>query len=76
MLCVQRELATYSPGLLQKRAVILANKMDLLDKEAVQRIASGLRASTNLPVLCVSAKEHVGIDELITLLLEMTSSGT
>jgi GTPase involved in cell partitioning and DNA repair len=70
---LQLELRKYSPALLQKQAIVVANKIDLLDREGAKKAIKDLSASTNLRVLAVSAKEDIGVVNVIDVLVESSS---
>ncbi len=63
---VQDELAEYGRGLVEKlQCVILSKTIAVTDKELATKKAA-LKKYTNLPVLCISAQEHIGLKELLT----------
>lgn len=60
---LQQELRSYDPSLLDNAALIVINKVDLLDEET-QELAAEELLDFGLPVLATSAKEGSGIDTL------------
>src|SRR5690606_11272512 len=69
---LRRELEAYDPGLLERPAMILLNKVDLLEglEEEVERQEREL-AAWGLPVLTASALEGQGLDEVRDALFEL-----
>jgi GTPase len=67
---LRAELEAYEPLLLERPALIVLNKVDLVDPEAV---AAGveLLAEYGLPVLTVSAERRDGLGELVDALFEL-----
>lgn len=61
---VQDELHRYSPLLLEKPGLVVANKIDLLDRHTSALAVTTLQQSTSLPVIAVSALEQEGISAL------------
>lgn len=57
------ELQNYDPTLLELPAIIIVNKLDLIDDEIREMIETEL-FDFGLPVLCVSAQEGIGLDTL------------
>ncbi|KAK9915811.1 hypothetical protein WJX75_004336 [Coccomyxa subellipsoidea] len=66
---LQRELCLYSPALLQKPALVVANKVDSLEGHASAQALMTLQQSTDLPVLAVSGLQQTNISELRDALL-------
>ena len=60
---LQAEVRAYSPALAELPAVVLANKVDLLDRPS--KIICSIRARTDLPVLGVSAAEGSGLEPVM-----------
>ncbi len=60
---LKRELAQFSPELAAKRAVVVLNKIDLVDDEALSKVRSALVA-LNFEVLEISAATRLGLAEL------------
>jgi GTPase involved in cell partitioning and DNA repair len=63
---MQAELGAYAEGLLQLPAVIVANKIDLL--ETPQARVAELKEATNIPVIAVSGLSGKGLSDLKLLL--------
>ena len=56
----------------EKSLIILFNKSDLLKKEQIQNLNNTFK-EINSPKLYISAKQHKGIDELESLLIEIAA---
>ncbi len=59
-----KELALYDPELLNKQRVLVLTKADLIEDEKQKEILSMLSKALSLPVLCISAVTHQGINTL------------
>mgnify|MGYP002815718039 CR=1 FL=1 len=69
MQSLERELNLYAPGLGDKNAIIIANKLDIMKgKEEFQReqYESLMAASKGRPIFPISAKDSGGIDARIS----------
>ena len=62
----------HSSDLLHKPAIVIANKMDLLNC-AGDEVVQAVRCTTDLPVFTISAKTGAGIDAVRQALLHMSS---
>lgn len=60
---LQTELRSHDPSLLDNAALIVLNKVDLLDEETAQFAAEEL-LDFGLPIMSISAKEGHGLDTL------------
>lgn len=60
---LEKELAAYNPELLERRRIIVLNKMDLIDESRKQELEALFRQK-GLPVFFISAELEEGIDEL------------
>ncbi len=67
---LQDELRLYSPALLQKPAIVVANKTDLLKEHESALAVTTLQQSTDLPAVAVSALKRDGISVLRDALLQ------
>ena len=67
---LRHELSEYDPELLERPALVVANKLDLLTAEQVAETAAEL-SKAGLPVTFVSALSGGGIEELTQLLFDM-----
>ncbi|KHC93430.1 GTPase CgtA [Thermotoga sp. Mc24] len=65
---IREEMKKYSPFLLEKPEIVVANKIDLLGKEEREKILKRLRDATNREVIPVSALTGEGIDLLVSKL--------
>lgn len=73
LLALERELNLYAPGLGDRDAIILANKLDAIgnDEERQAQSESLLAASKGRPIFPISAKESYGLDRVVTHLRTM-----
>lgn len=71
---LQNELAAYNQELLDRRYVIVLNKIDLVDSGRVRELTA-LFAGEGLQVVAISAETGQGIDALIHLLAELLDEG-
>ena len=60
---MQAEVQQYSSELSQKQAIIVGNKVDLMEGGS-SRLLGELRAATGMPVHLVSAKHGHGMNDL------------
>lgn len=67
---LRRELREYDPALLDRPAVLVVNKLDLVDGEIVRLLEDDLTRS-GLPVFFVSATTGAGLDELKDAIFEL-----
>ncbi|AIY86406.1 MULTISPECIES: GTPase ObgE [unclassified Thermotoga] len=65
---IREEMKKYSPFLLEKPEIVVANKIDLLGKEEREKILKRLRDATDREVIPVSAVTGEGIDLLVSKL--------
>ena len=65
---IREEMKKYSPFLLEKPEIVVANKIDLIGKEELEKILKRLRDATNREVIPVSALTGEGIDLLVSKL--------
>lgn len=68
-LTIRKEIKQYDEKLARKPELIIANKMDLPDFEA--NLEKFKKEFPNLEVVCVSAMEQKGLDEMIYKLADM-----
>ncbi|MCL1981373.1 MAG: GTPase ObgE [Proteobacteria bacterium] len=66
-LTLARELAAYKQELLERRHVIVLNKIDLIDAQRLEQVKEQF-AGLDLPLLAVSAEEGDGLESLRELL--------
>ena len=67
-LLINKELEEFSPKLLNKKQVIIANKMDLDSSKDNLKI---FKEKVKLPVFEISAMMNIGLDEVITHLADI-----
>ncbi|MDK2897870.1 MAG: GTPase [Thermotoga sp.] len=65
---IREEMKKYSPFLLEKPEIVVANKIDLIGKEELEKILKRLRDATDREVIPVSALTGEGIDLLVSKL--------
>lgn len=65
---IREEMKKYSPFLLEKPEIVVANKIDLIGKEELEKILKRLRDATDREVIPVSAVTGEGIDLLVSKL--------
>lgn len=65
---IREEMRKYSPFLLEKPEVVVANKIDLIGKEELGKILKRLRDATEREVIPVSAVTGEGIDLFVSKL--------
>lgn len=70
---LRSELRAYDPGLLERPALVVANKVDLVDAGEVSA-AVELLADAGAPVLPVSALRGDGVEALVAALFEVLPS--
>lgn len=67
---LQKELQYYNAALLQRPALIFANKSDLLSKTALQATLQKLQAITALPILTGSCVKKHNLDVLVNSIFD------
>ncbi|PNY82028.1 GTPase ObgE [Deinococcus koreensis] len=67
---LQAELTAYDPTLLENVALVALNKVELVEADLATMVEDEL-ATLGLPVLKVSAKEGLGLDELRETIFQM-----
>ena len=66
---VRNELKQYNPVLAEKTEIVIANKMDLLDRETGMKCIQTLEEKISKPVCSVSMITGKNIDQLIGLMV-------
>lgn len=60
---------------LEEADLVVLNKIDLLDEETIDRYVDFLKtACPEVPIICISARERINIDELTTFITTHTSA--
>lgn len=60
---------------LEEADLVVLNKIDLLDEETIARYVDFLKtACPEVPIICISARERINIDELTTFITTHTSA--
>ena len=67
---MQEELDAYSSRLLEKPALVVANKMDLLDGGDHKDVVRELQSSTDMNVIAISARGGEGVDDVRQALMK------
>ncbi|HEV7519158.1 MAG TPA: hypothetical protein VGR07_22950, partial [Thermoanaerobaculia bacterium] len=62
---VERELATFDPGLLRRPRLVVGSKLDSALPERREELRQGA-AARSLPYLEISSATHEGVDRLVT----------
>lgn len=62
---IQEELHSYGRGLPERPQILALNKVDAVDKETVDAIATQLSQLTQVPVFQISAATRLGLDPLL-----------
>lgn len=62
---IQQELQAYGRGLTERPQILAINKVDAVDSETVETIASQLRQLTQAPVFQISAVAQIGLDVML-----------
>lgn len=60
----QDELRCYDAKTLSQPMLIVANKVDAMSAQAASAALQRLKASTSLPIVPVSAQQHLGLSRL------------
>jgi len=68
---VRREIEAFDPALVERRAVIALNKIDLVSAEEATTAARGLQERTGLAVFPISADQHEGLAPLMSEIARM-----
>ena len=70
---VKKELRNYSKDLIKKKELIVLNKIDLLDKDIVQKIVKSFSEDKNCEVLTLSTLEKDSISKIKAKLISYVS---
>jgi GTP-binding protein len=62
---IQQELQAYGRGLVERPQILALNKMDAVEPEIVDTLATQLNQITQLPVFPISAVAQIGLDSLL-----------
>jgi len=65
-----RELAAYKRELLDRKHLVVLNKIDLVDEERLTEVKQQF-AGLNLPIVAISAEEGDGLESLKELLADL-----
>jgi GTP-binding protein len=68
---VRGEIAAFDPVLSERLALVALNKIDLIDKAEVQKIARKLRKLTGLEVFPISADKRENLAPLVAAIARM-----
>lgn len=68
---VLKELAAFNPKLVERQQILVANKIDLLDKDKTRLEAvRSLAQKENLPFVAISALKNEGLKRLVAMMVE------
>jgi len=70
---VKKELGSYSKDILEKKEIIVLNKIDLLDKEEVEEIVKNFSKDKDSEVVTLSTLEKESISKIKAKLLSYVS---
>ena len=70
---VKNELQNYSPELINKKEIIVLNKIDLLEKNKVREIIKNFSKNKNSEVIALSTLEKISVSKIKTKLLSYVS---
>jgi GTP-binding protein len=62
---IQAELQAYGRGLSERPQILALNKIDAVDSEMVELLATELNHLTHVPVFQISAVTHRGLESLL-----------
>lgn len=62
---IQEELQAYGRGLAERPQILALNKVDAVDEEVAEAIATELNQLTQVPVFQISAVARIGLDSLL-----------
>jgi len=62
---IQEELKSYGRGLGERPQVVVLNKLDAVSDRDLEELKNNLAATTNQPILFISAVTRTGLDELM-----------
>lgn len=61
---LQDELRSFDPQAMSKPMLVVANKVDALSADAAAAALQRLKQATDLPIIPVSAQQHLGLVRL------------
>ena len=62
---IQAELSAYGRGLAERKQIIAFNKIDAVDKDAIEENIAILSQLTSAPIFSISAVTRAGLDILL-----------
>tara|TARA_B100000686_G_scaffold265830_1_gene280410 strand:- start:23105 stop:24145 length:1041 start_codon:yes stop_codon:yes gene_type:complete len=68
---VKKELREYGHGLINKKQIIIINKVDLINKNELNKIIQNIEKYSNMTVYSCSALEKIGLDSIINNLYNL-----
>ncbi|MCC2976943.1 GTPase ObgE [Sphingomonas sp. PL-96] len=68
---VRDELENYGAGLIDKRVIVVLNKIDTLDDELIAALSAELEEASGAPVIPMSGASGVGVDWVLDQLIEL-----
>ena len=71
---IQNELKQYNQNILNKKMLVVFNKIDLLTENELRKKTSLFKKKTGITPMCVSTITHVGLRELVKELFNIVKS--
>ena len=71
---IQNELKQYNQNILNKKILVVFNKIDLLTENELRKKTSLFKKKTGITPMCVSTITHVGLRELVRELFNVVKS--
>ena len=71
---IQNELKQYNQNILNKKMLVVFNKIDLLTENELRKKTSLFKKKTGITPMCVSTITHVGLRELVRELFNVVKS--
>ena len=68
---IRGELAAYDEALAEKPELLVLNKIDALDADAIKAKAKALKKASKAEVMLVSGATHQGVDEVLYAVLRI-----
>ena len=71
---IQNELKQYNQNILDKKILVVLNKVDLLTENELRKKISLFKKKTGIIPMCISTLSHVGLKELVKELFNIVKS--
>jgi len=73
---IKNELKEYNKDILNKKIIVVFNKIDLIDTKELKKKISEFKKSTKIAPMCISTLSHEGLNELVkTMFLSVKNEG-